>query len=81
MPSSKPRSILMVAGEVSGDMHAAGVIRQLRIKNSKFKIFGMGGPQMAEAGMDVREDLTKQALIGFWEVIKHYPWIKKRFDQ
>ena len=72
---------MMVAGEVSGDMHAAGVIRQLRIKNSKFKIFGMGGPQMAEAGMDVREDLTKQALIGFWEVLKHYPWIKKRFDQ
>lgn len=71
----------MVAGEVSGDMHAAGVIRQLRSKNPKLKIFGMGGPQMAEAGMDVREDLTKQALIGFWEVIKHYPWIKKRFDQ
>ena len=41
----------------------------------------MGGPQMAEAGMEVREDLTKQALIGFWEVLKHYPWIKKRFDQ
>jgi lipid-A-disaccharide synthase len=81
MPSSKRHSILMVAGEVSGDMHAAGVIRALKSKDSKLKIFGMGGPQMAGAGMDVREDLTKQALIGFWEVVKHYPWIKKRFDQ
>ncbi len=75
------KSILVVAGEVSGDMHAAGVIRQLKSKNSKLKIYGMGGPQMAQAGMDVREDLTRQALIGFWEVVKHYPWIKKRFDQ
>jgi lipid-A-disaccharide synthase len=81
MPSSKNYSIMMVAGEVSGDTHAAGVIRQLKLKNKKIKIFGMGGPQMAKAGMEVREDLTKQALIGFWEVLKHYPWIKKRFDQ
>jgi lipid-A-disaccharide synthase len=81
MPSIQRYSILMVAGEVSGDTHAAGVIRQLKLKNKKIKIFGMGGPQMAEAGMEVREDLTKQALIGFWEVLKHYPWIKKRFDQ
>ena len=81
MPASKNYSIMMVAGEVSGDTHAAGVIRRLRLKNKKIKIFGMGGPQMAKAGMEVREDLTQQALIGFWEVLKHYPWIKKRFDQ
>jgi len=77
----KAHSIMMVAGEVSGDMHAAGVIRALRAKNPKLKIFGMGGPQMAKAGMDSREDLTKQALIGFWEVLKHFPMIKRRFDQ
>jgi lipid-A-disaccharide synthase len=81
MPASKRYSIMMVAGEVSGDNHAACVIRQLKLSNKKTKIFGMGGPQMAKAGMDVREDLTRQALIGFWEVLKHYPWIKKRFDQ
>jgi len=72
---------MMVAGEVSGDNHAAGVIRQLKHSNKKIKIFGMGGPLMAKAGMDVREDLTRQALIGFWEVLKHYSWIRKRFNQ
>jgi lipid-A-disaccharide synthase len=41
----------------------------------------MGGPEMAKAGMRVREDLTKQALIGFWEVLKHYPLVRKRFKQ
>jgi lipid-A-disaccharide synthase len=81
MTLSKNYSIMMVAGEVSGDNHAARVIRQLKLSNKKLKIFGMGGPQMAKAGMEVREDLTHQALIGFGEVLKHYPWIKKRFDQ
>ncbi len=78
-PSQSP-SILMVAGEVSGDMHAARVIKALLRKNKNLKIFGLGGPQMAEAGMDVREDLTRQALIGFWEVLKHYPQIRRRFQ-
>lgn len=72
---------MVVVGEVSGDMHAARVITELLLKNKKTKIFGMGGPQMAKAGMDVREDLTRQALIGFWEILKHYPVIKRRFDQ
>jgi lipid-A-disaccharide synthase len=81
MKLKKNPSVMMVAGEVSGDMHAARVIRALKSKRKKINIFGMGGPQMAEAGMQVREDLTRQALIGFWEVLKHYPWIKRRFDQ
>jgi lipid-A-disaccharide synthase len=70
---------MMVAGEASGDMHAAKVIEALLHKNKKLRIFGLGGPRMAKAGMDVREDLTRQALIGFWEVLKHYPMIRRRF--
>jgi lipid-A-disaccharide synthase len=72
---------MFVAGEVSADMHAARAIRELKARARGLRIFGMGGPQMAKAGMDVREDLTRQALIGFWEVLKHYPMIKRRFDQ
>jgi lipid-A-disaccharide synthase len=77
----KSSNIMMVAGETSGDMHAARVIRALLGKEKRLKIFGMGGPQMAKAGMEVREDLTRQALIGFWEVVKHYPVIRKRLQQ
>jgi lipid-A-disaccharide synthase len=75
------KTIMLVAGETSGDMHAARVIRALLAKDRRLKVFGMGGPQMAKAGMDVREDLTQQALIGFWEVVKHYPAIRKRLAQ
>lgn len=72
---------MMVAGEVSGDMHAARVVRELKSLGKNVRIFGMGGPAMAKAGMQVREDLTKQALIGFWEVLRHYPLIRRRFRQ
>jgi lipid-A-disaccharide synthase len=72
---------MVVAGEASGDTHAAWVISILHSKNKKLKIFGMGGPLMARAGMEVREDLTRQALIGFVEVIKHFLPIHRRFKQ
>ncbi len=71
--------MMAVAGEASGDMHAAKVIEALLRKKKQIKIFGLGGPLMAKAGMEVRQDLTRQALIGFWEVLKHYPVIRRRF--
>lgn len=70
---------MMVAGEASGDMHAAGVIRALLSKNKKLKIFGLGGPLMAQAGMEVREDLTRNAIMGVVEVVRHLPLSLRRF--
>ena len=63
----------MVAGETSGDMHAAKVIEALLTKNKNIRIFGLGGPRMAQAGMEVREDLTGKAVMGLAEVVKHLP--------
>lgn len=73
MKRPKIHSIMMVAGEASGDMHAAKVIESLLQQNKNLKIFGMGGPRMAKAGMDVREDLTAKAIMGLTEVVKHLP--------
>ncbi len=73
-----PRKIMMVAGEVSGDMHAAKVIEALLKKNRGLQIFGLGGPLMAKAGMEVREDLTRHALMGFAEVLRHLPLALRR---
>lgn len=73
MAPRSTQSILMVAGEASGDMHAAKVVEALLKKNKKLKVFGLGGPLMAKAGMEVREDLTQKAFMGFAEVVKHLP--------
>lgn len=80
MPPVSFPSIMMVAGETSGDMHAAKVIEALLRRNKNLRIFGLGGPRMVKAGMEVREDLTRQALIGFWAVLKHFPMIRRRFE-
>ena len=63
--------ILVVAGEASGDMHAAKVIRRMKELNPELEFFGMGGQQMAEAGVDILYDPTELSVIGFWESIKH----------
>ncbi len=74
-------SIFVVAGEASGDLLASRVVRILKKRNPRLKIFGLGGPALSAAGMEVREDLTRQALIGFVEVLKHLPKIRQRFVQ
>jgi lipid-A-disaccharide synthase len=79
MKAKGPQKIMMVAGEVSGDMHAAKVVEALRQKKKDLRIFGLGGPRMAEAGMEVREDLTQNAVMGFVEVVRHFPAIRRRF--
>lgn len=55
------------AGEHSGDMHAATLIRELRKLDPKARIWGMGGPLMAAEGAEILFDPTRESTIGFWE--------------
>ena len=79
MISKKP-TLMLVAGDPSGDIHAARIVSVLLRKNKNLKLFGMGGPALAQAGMDAREDLTRPAIMGFVEVVKHFPLIRRRFS-
>lgn len=67
------RDILFVAGEASGDLHAAGVARELRARKSPFALTGVGGAQMREQGVELIENAEKLAVMGFLEVLKHVP--------
>lgn len=64
------KRIFFVAGERSGDIHGASLIRALRAADSTVHCEGLGGQLMAEAGMALRQDLAGQAIMGFSEVIK-----------
>ncbi len=75
------KKIMVVAGDPSGDIHAAQVAGALARSGKKIKIFGMGGPALKAAGADIREDLTQPAIMGFVEVVKHYPLLRRRFAQ
>lgn len=55
---------MLVAGEASGDLHGATLCRALRAGAPDARLFGMGGPRMAAAGMDLLEDVTRHAAVG-----------------
>ena len=65
--------IMMSAGEVSGDMHAAAVAKEIKKINPEAEIFGMGGIRMQKAGVRIIYDIENLGIIGFVEVIKHLP--------
>jgi lipid-A-disaccharide synthase len=67
------RDILFVAGEASGDLHAAGVARALTAAGAPYRLTGIGGDMMRDAGVELIEHAEKLAVMGFIEVLKHVP--------
>lgn len=65
------REILFVAGEVSGEQHAAAVARELKADGAPYQLIGVGGDQMAAAGVRLIEHVSNLAHVGFVEPIKH----------
>ena len=63
------KKVLMVAGEASADRHAAAVIRSLRGLIPDVEIFGMGGPEMASAGMECCYGMDEFSVMGFSDVL------------
>ena len=69
MPRSRPPTIFFSAGEPSGDLHGANLIRQLRECCPEIQAVGYGGPKMAEAGCRLHADLTALAVMWFARVL------------
>ena len=66
-------SVLVSAGEVSGDAHAADVIAAMRSKVPRFDFRGMGGSRMAAAGATISTRMESLSTIGFTSVIRAIP--------
>ncbi|HEY0776378.1 MAG TPA: lipid-A-disaccharide synthase [Gemmatirosa sp.] len=65
--------VLFVAGEASGDVHAAGVAAALAASRPDVQVVGVGGAAMRAAGVELFEDVSRMAVMGFVEVIRHVP--------
>jgi lipid-A-disaccharide synthase len=75
-------ALYVIAGELSGDAHGAGMLRALLSLHPDLKIQGAGGPEMREvAGDGIRDWVEEAAVMGIWEVLKRYGWFKQRFDE
>jgi lipid-A-disaccharide synthase len=67
---------MISAGEASGDRLGAGLARALGRLHPGVELVGMGGDEMAEAGVRLVRHASDVAVVGFVEVIKHLPTIR-----
>ena len=78
MPSKK---IFLIAGEASGDFHGAHLVRQLKQLDPNLICRGLGGPLMAQEGVELLCDLTKEAVLGLGDVLRKYFLFRSIFNQ
>lgn len=74
------KHIVIIAGEESGDLHAAGLARELKMLDADIQLSGLGGEKMKQAGVEIYYPITKLAVVGFIEVLKHYREFKRVFN-
>ncbi|PXA04574.1 lipid-A-disaccharide synthase [Coraliomargarita sinensis] len=80
-PVDRPPDLLIVAGEHSGDEHAAHLVAELKAKDPELKIACLGGEKLQAAGAQLLYDLTAVSIVGFVEVLKHYNFFKALFHR
>ena len=76
-------SIFISAGEASGELYGALLARALRQcsspKGQRAELWGMGGPRMAAAGVEIVVRSEDMAVMGFTEIVRHLPRIYREF--
>lgn len=71
---------MVVAGEASGDLHAANMVRALRRLRPELRFSGMGGGALRDAGVEILVDSTRLAVVGLVEVLAHYGDIRRALN-
>ena len=74
------KRVCIIAGEVSGDLHAAALVRALAAKDPDLTFFGTGGDQMRAAGVENLYDVEQLAVMGISEVLRRYPFFRRMFN-
>ncbi len=68
---------MIIAGEASGDLHGSALIDELLKIDPDLEISGIGGDRMIKNGLKKLYHINEMAFLGFVEVIKHLPFIRK----
>lgn len=80
-PIGGPPDLLIIAGEHSGDEHAAHLVAELKAQNPELKVACLGGVNLQAAGAQLLYDLNAVSIVGFVEVLKHYNFFKALFNR
>jgi len=73
--------ILVVAGDASGDLYGAQLLKSIRKMKKEVSFFGIGGNQMVEEGLELIVHLKELSVVGLWEALTKVPlaikaWLK-----
>lgn len=72
--------VLFLAGEHSGDQHAAEIAREIVLQHPEWRLAAVGGQNLRRAGAQLLHDLTRDSVVGLVEVLKHYGTFKAIFE-
>ena len=64
----KPQCVMIIAGETSGDMHGAKVVRAMRLKKRHLFFYGIGGPSLQAAGVRILAESSTLSVVGITEI-------------
>ena len=67
-------TLFIIAGEISGDVHAANIVRELQ-KTHDVELYGTGGPNLLALGQQQYASVDELAVIGFEQVIRKSPML------
>lgn len=71
------KKVLIIAGEPSGDLHGAGLVRELKRINPGIEYYGVGGNKLKHEGMNLLFSIEKLSFMGFYEVLKNLKVIRE----
>ena len=77
MSSTAKNKLMIITGEVSGDLIGGALVRELKSSQPDLLITGIGGDKMKSAGMNLVYHTNQMAFLGFVEVLKHLPFIRQ----
>lgn len=80
-PAPAPLRVLLVAGEASGDMHGADLVRALREAHGPVDVVGIGGPSLRRAGMRTLVDAAELGTVGVVEAARGMPRIWRAYRE
>lgn len=77
--SDTGQNLLVIAGEVSGDMHAAKVVQALKLMRPDLSIWGIGGDCLADQSVELLQHTRDMSVLGLVEVLKRYGHFRRVF--
>lgn len=75
------KRVMVIAGEVSGDQHAARLVRDLKALRGDVEFYGIGGDALRREGVTTLVDAREMAVVGFFEVLARYPFFRRVFNR